>query len=79
MERAKKMMLVPADAWNAIRSPEPTFSSPHTYPEQSSPATGPAKFTIYELEKEMSRVLNDTEMNDHDKWTVYYQTLEKYF
>ena len=78
MERARKMMLVPADAWNAIRSPEPTFSSPHTYPEQSI-ATGPATFTIYELEKEMSRVLNDKEMNDHDKWTVYYQTLEKYF
>ena len=73
-------MLVPADAWNAIRTPEPTFFPPPTLDHQEqSFGTGPAKLTIYELEKEMSRVLSDKEMNDHDKWSIYYQTLQKYF
>lgn len=71
MEHAKKMIIVSPDVLQRIQNAQPS-SSP------SSPVSKVAGDTVSELDREMSRLLNNKDLGDKDKWEQYQQVLQRY-
>ena len=82
MEHGKKMILVPQEFFNRINESRPSL--PNTISTQLSTATDTAQVpysnsAINGLDGEMKQILDDTNLNDREKWTQYYQILQRYF
>lgn len=76
MENAKKMIIVSPDVLQRIQNAQPSSAS------SSSSATGVSKVvggdTVSELDREMTRLLNNKNLGDQDKWEQYQQVLQRY-
>lgn len=69
MENAKKMIIVSADVLQRMQSsPSPSSTS----------VSKVSSDTVGELDREMSRLLNNKSLSDQDKWEQYQQVLQRY-
>lgn len=78
MENAKKMIIVsPQDVLQRLQSTQLPSSSPTSSSSTSSVSKVPSD-TVSELDREMSRLLNNKNLGDQDKWEQYQQVLQRY-
>lgn len=80
MEHTKKMMLVPPEFFNRMNEPkqmvQPTISANSQSMITQMPYT---KSPMNDLDSEMNHILNKTNLDDREKWSQYYQILQRYF
>lgn len=78
MENAKKMIIVSPDVLQRIQNTQLSLS-PISSSSQSSSSVGKvAGDTVSELDREMTRLLNNKSLGDQDKWEQYQQVLQRY-
>lgn len=76
MENAKKMIIVSPDVLQRIQNTQLSLS-PTSSPSSSSVGKV-AGDTVSELDREMTRLLNNKSLGDQDKWEQYQQVLQRY-
>lgn len=74
MENAKKMIIVSPDVLQRIQNTQLSLS-PSSSPSSVGKVAGD---TVSELDREMTRLLNNKSLGDQDKWEQYQQVLQRY-
>jgi len=78
MENAKKMVLVPPEFFHRMNeSKAPIYPSTENISEASS--FPQSSYPTNNLDGDMNEIINKTNLNDREKWTEYYQILQRYF
>ena len=82
MDHTKKMILVPPEFFNRINEPRPivpSLSDPTISQTEDTSQMLRIKSPMNDLDYEMNQILNETNLNDREKWVRYYQILQRYF
>ncbi|KAK7576268.1 hypothetical protein V9T40_012554 [Parthenolecanium corni] len=81
MDNAKKMILVPPEYFNRMNESKPVIQTPaeNIVDGSSLSQLSYVKTPTNDLDSEMNQILNKTNLNDREKWSQYYQILQRYF
>lgn len=74
MENAKKMIIVSPEVLQRVQN----MQQHQQQPSSTASVSKLAGDTVSGLDREMYRLLNDKNINDHDKWDQYNQVLQRY-